>query len=297
MFISRPSFFSDLRLIGCFLSAGDRERGITHNGGWLLALVLALGLYVPATPAVAGLADQVGATFALMIPEFIEAFPPAEGIVVAVEGDVLYLDLTGKNGVRPGQELIVFRKGGVFRHPITNRPLGRFEQYLGYAQVRKVYPRFSEARYIPRDGLARPRPEDRVRITRARIKVATAPLLDLTRSGADLRRVPYLMGKLLEGSRRFQMADPLNILSLLNREGAQVEQILIDPEQALRLGRALDVAGWIVPVLMERGGVTYLDATWISAVTGAASFSLRRALTRPGPAEEQRFPWEPPAVD
>jgi hypothetical protein len=57
------------------------------------------------------------------------------------------------------------------------------------------------------------------------------------------------------------------------------------------------VTGWLVPVLLERRGVTYLDVTWVSAVTGAALFSRRMAITRAGGAGEQRFPWEPRAED
>ncbi len=257
----------------------------------MLALILLAAL------AEAGVADRVGVTFALMIQDFVEAFPPVEGLVVAVDGDVLYLDLTAKSGVQPGQEFTVFRKGEVFRHPMTNRPLGRFEEYLGYAQVRRVLPQFSEALYIALDGQPRARPEDGVRITRGRIKVAIAPLLDLTQSEADLRRVPYLIGGALERSKRFQVADPIQVSTLMEAERTRVEELLISPEKATRLGRSLEVVGWIVPVLMARGGTTYLDVTWISAVTGTALFSKRQPLARPEPAEEQRFPWEPPAED
>jgi hypothetical protein len=259
--------------------------------------LLALALSLLAGPAGAGVADRVGATFALTLREFVDAFPPVEGEVVAVEGDVIYLDLTEKQGAQVGQEFTVFRKGEVFRHPTTHQPLGRFEERLGYAQVRRVYPQFSEARYIPLDGNPRARPTDGVRITRGRIKVAIAPVLDLTQSGADLRRVSYLMGSALERSKRFQVADPLAVSTLLENERTRVEEILINPEKAARLGKGLEVAGWIVPILLARGGVTYLDATWVSAVTGTALFSKRQALTRPEPAEEQRFPWEPPAAD
>ncbi len=258
---------------------------------------LALALVLAAVPAGAGLADRVGATFALLAQEFIDAFPPVQGMVVAVEGDVIYLDLTAKSGVQPGQEFTVFRKGEVFRHPTTNQPLGRFEEYLGYAQVRRVFQQYSEAAYLPLDGSPRARPEDGVRITRGRIRVAVAPLLDLTQSGADLRRVPYLIGSALERSKRFQVADPLAVSTLLETERTRVEEMLINPEKVVRLGRSLEVTGWIVPVLLERRGTIYLDATWISAVTGTALFSKRRALARPEPAEEQRFPWEPPAED
>ena len=261
----------------------------------MVILIVAVAL-LPGT-AEAGLADRVGVTFALMLQDFVDAFPPVEGLVVAVDGDMLYLDLTAKNGTQPGQEFTVFRKGEVFRHPTTNQPLGRFEEYLGYAQVRRVFPGFSEALYIAPDGRPRARPEDGVRITRGRIKVAIAPLLDLTQSGADLRRVPYLIGGALERSKRFQVADPVAVATLMEAERTRVEELLIGSEKVTRLGRSLEVVGWLVPVLMARAGTTYLDVTWISAVTGSALFSRRLALARPEPAEEQRFPWEPPAED
>ncbi|MBI4607517.1 MAG: hypothetical protein HY726_00735 [Candidatus Rokubacteria bacterium] len=249
------------------------------------------------SPADAGLTEQVGATFALMVEDFFKAFPAVEGLVVAVEGDRLYMDLAGKDGIQEGQELTVFRKGEVFRHPLTHQPLGRYEERLGHAHVLRIFPAYSEARYIPLNGKPRARPEDGVRITRGRIRVAVAPALDLTESGADLRRVPYLLAVALERTKRFEAVDPQRVVDLFATEGAQVEVLLVGPDKAARLGRALEVAGWLVPVLLVRGGVTYLDVTWISAVTGHALFSKRRTLARPEPTEEQRFPWEPRAVD
>lgn len=248
-------------------------------------------------PAAAGLADQVGATFALMVEEFRKAFPPVEGLVVAVEGDRLYMDLSEKDEVRQGQEFTVFRKGEVFRHPLTGKPLGRYEDSLGDAQVLRVFPAYSEARYIPLDGKSRPRPEDGVRITRGRIRVAVAPVLDLTKARADLRRVPYMIAVALERTKRFEVTDPQKVADLLATEGVRVEALLINPNKVASVLRTLEVAGSVVPVLLTRGGVTYLDVTWISAITGTALFSKRRPLSRPEPAEEQRFPWEPRAVD
>ena len=76
-----------------------------------------------------------------------------------------------------------------------------------------------------------------------------------------------------------------------------VEEILARPERAARRARNLEIAGWIIPLLLERGGVTYLDATYISAVTGTALLSRRLPLVTPTGVEEQRFPWEPRAED
>ena len=46
----------------------------------------------------------------------------------------------------------MFRKGEVFRHPLSQRPMGRFEDVLGHAQVRRVYPDFAEAVYVTLEG-------------------------------------------------------------------------------------------------------------------------------------------------
>jgi len=259
-------------------------------------VALATSLIVP-TAAAAGLADQVGATFALMMDEVLKVFPALEGLVVAVEGDRLYMDLSGKDGVREGQEFTVFRKGEVFRHPLTQQPLGRYEQHLGHAQVRRVFPAYSEAHYVPLDSGPTARPEDGVRITRGRIRAAVMPVLDLTQSRADLRRVPYMIAVALERSGRFLVTDPQRVTDLLAAEGVRVEALLASPEKVAPVGRKLEVAGWLVPVLLIRAGATHLDVTWISAITGSALFSQRRPLARAGPAEEQRFPWEPPAAD
>jgi hypothetical protein len=262
------------------------------------ALLLAVSLVAAATiPAAAGLADRVGATFAVMADEFVKAFQPVEGVVLDGDRDILYLDLGETAGAQVGQELTVFRKGDTFFHPMTGRPLGRYEEVLGYVQIRRVNPRFSEATFFAVADKPAPRPEDGVRITRGRIKVAVTPMLDLTASKVDVRRVPFLFASILERSKRFQVIDPLAVSDALANRSLRVEEVLARPERARPVARSLEVTAWVVPVLIERGGVTYLDATWISAITGTALFSRRQALQPPGTAEEQRFPWEPRVED
>ena len=285
-----------------FLSGGETERtrSTRSPGGGegrvrglpLVITALVLCLLLP-PPAAAGLADRVGATFGLMLQDVIDAFPPIEGIVVAADGDRLYVDLSERDGVQPGQEFTVFRKGKVFRHPVSQKPLGRYEEILGYAQVQRALPRFSQALYIAENGRPAPAAEDGVRITRGRIRAAVAPMLDLTAAGADLRRVPFMIALALDRSKRFQTADPTTVRDLLLNQSVRVEEILIRPERAVALGRSLEIAGWLVSVILERRGVTYLDVTWISAVTGRALFSRRLALVQGDSVADQRFPWEP----
>ena len=269
---------------------------MTWRRGASLSLLI-LVLSGPGGPAVAGTADQVGATFGLLIQDVVAAFPPVEGLVVQVEGDRLFLDVTEQNGVQPGQEFSVFRKGEVFRHPITGRPLGRYEDILGYAQILRVHPQYSEALFVPEDGKAPVQPEDGVRITKGRIRVAVAPATDLTKAQADLRRVPFMLAHALEETKRFQVADPATVQEHLLSLKTRSEELLVSPGKAKTSGKTLEVTGWLVPVLIERRGVTYLDVTWVSAVTGTALFSRRAALSRSEGTAEQRFPWEPLPTD
>jgi hypothetical protein len=242
-------------------------------------------------------ADQVGATFGLVLPEFVAAFPAVEGVVIASEGGRLYVDITQEQGAQRGQELTVFRKGDVFRHPITGQPLGRFEEVLGYARVERVLPRFSEASFIPIGDTPPPQPEDGVRITRGRIRVAVTPMVDLTPARGDVRRVPFMIALGLEQTKRFQVADPSAVQELFLTQRVRPEELLARPERAVALGRSLEVSVWVVPLLIERRGVVYLDVTWVSAVTGNAMLSRRASLVRTESVGEQRFPWEPRPED
>jgi hypothetical protein len=263
----------------------------------LILVGLLLGLVVGPGPVDAGLADRAGATFMLMADDFIKATQPLDGMVVAVEGTTLYLDIGVREGARVGQELTVYRRGEPFFHPYTGRAIGRYEDILGHAQIRKVDEQFAEALFIPADESSTPRPEDGVRISRGRIRIAVTPVLDLTKGSADVRRVPYLLAHTLERSKRFLVVDPLAVTDMFANGALRVEEVLARPERAMRIAKNLEVGGWLVPVLLERRGVIYLDVTWISSITGTALFSRRLPLIPAGTAEAQRFPWEPRPED
>jgi hypothetical protein len=87
------------------------------------------------------------------------------------------------------------------------------------------------------------------------------------------------------------------VSDLFANGGAHVQEILAIQDRAVRVSKKLEVSGWVVPVLIQRRGIVYLDVTWISAVTGTALFSRRAPLLPPAAAEEQRFPWEPASED
>jgi hypothetical protein len=260
-------------------------------------LLAALVVVLLPLPAAAGIADRVAATFALMANDFVGAFKPIEGLVVSAEGSEIFLDVTEAAGAQIGQEYTIFRKGEAFLHPLTGRMLGHYEAVLGYAQIIRVYPNFVAATFIAVPEAPAPRSTDGARITRARIRVAVAPTLDLTTSRADLRRVPFMIAAALEGSKRFLPVDPLAVSDMFASGSVRVEEMLARPERAVRAARSIEVAGWVVSMLIERRGVTYLDVTYISAITGNALFSRRLPLVAPNATEDQRFPWEPRPED
>jgi len=260
-------------------------------------LAVALTLMIVAGPVEAGMADRIGATFSLMADEFIQTFNPVEALVVAIENDDIFLDVGSRRGAQVGQEYTIFRKGGVFSHPLTGKPLGRYEEILGHAQVRRVEPDFAAATFVPLLDKPRPVPEDGARITRGRLKVAVTPVVDMTDGRADLRRVPYLIATVLERSKRFQVVDPLAVSDMFATGSVRVEEVLARPERAVRVAKNLDVAGWIVPVLLATRGTVALDITYISAITGAPLFSRRVSVVPTSELEGQRFPWEPRMED
>ena len=107
--------------------------------------------------------------------------------------------------------------------PINGKPLGRYEDSPRLRPDRPRAPAVLGGR-LRRRPTARPRrePEDGVRITKGRIRVAVAPATDLTKANADLRRVPFMLAHALEQTKRFQVADPTvvqeHLLSQKTRE-------------------------------------------------------------------------------
>src|SRR2546427_6019118 len=70
-----------------------------------------------------------------------------------------------------------------------------------------------------------------VRITRGRIKIAITPVLDLTQSKADLRRVPYLLAIVLERSKRFQVTRSEEHTSELQSQSNLVCRLLLEKKK------------------------------------------------------------------
>lgn len=213
-----------------------------------------------------------------IVDGFRQAFPHVEGTVVAVEGRQVYLDLTEKEGAFSGMELLVYRKGDPFRHPLSGQIMGHYEEDLGWVRIIEVRDRFSTARLTTETGKGAVKAGDGVRITAAKIRVAVSPLLNLSEGGGGNQRAPYLFAAALERTGRFIPADLDKVAEILAREKVGTLILYTNPQIARRLAGEIGVAGWAVPVLTRLRGILYLDVTWISGVTGTPLFYRRAAI-------------------
>src|SRR5215475_9828357 len=109
-----------------YASASPSARSATRSGRssvftsprWSFSLLTGLALIgALASSAAGGLADQVGATFSLMLQDVVSAFPAIEGLVVQVDGDHVYMDLSQKDGVLLGQEYTSSARARYFATP------------------------------------------------------------------------------------------------------------------------------------------------------------------------------------
>src|SRR5439155_1714684 len=83
-----------------------------------------------------------------------------------------------------------------------------------------------------------------------------APVLDLTESKADLRRVPYLLATVLERSERFRVAYARWAAAPFPPGGARAGEPRRLADRAWRLASTLGVTGWPVSVLSGRRAAT-----------------------------------------
>lgn len=86
----------------------------------------------------------------------VEAFAPAEGVIIkGVAGEYL-LDLGSQNGVRDGDLIAVLSTGDELRHPVSKAVIGRLEQARTFLRVVRVKPDFCWAKPLTPDVIIRP---------------------------------------------------------------------------------------------------------------------------------------------
>ena len=106
----------------------------------------------------AGTAPVLGASVAgldRIVSQIDAMFPPLEGMVVSVDGQILTLDLKQGQPIKRGDRLELIRFGRDIIHPVSKEKFGRKETDLGEVEVIEVRQNFSLAKLMNPTTLAR----------------------------------------------------------------------------------------------------------------------------------------------
>jgi hypothetical protein len=236
----------------------------------------ALLLAAPAPPCAAA-ADPYQAVTLALGQGLVALFPAAEGYVVSVNGAEVFVDLAGKDLMRPGMELQIYRPGQQMVHPVSKEVLGTYEQTVGYLAVAEVRDKYS--RGLLRDATAAVAAGDRVRVSAGRLRA----LLHFSGKAAGVEFGPLAQALIGRGeqSGRFQMIDEPKWAPALAALGVTLEAALADPGALKSLGSRVPADALLLVRLEERDG------------RGAVVLSVR-SLRTGATLEELREPW--PAV-
>ena len=256
--------------------------------GWatIRVIALTLGLAALAGSARADVLQDLGATYQRVAEQLAEAFPRVELHVVAVTGDSVRIEGAGAESLRPGLELMAFRRGEIFRHPVTGQALGHAELVLGTLVVTAVEPGAATTRLVPVEGRPAPIPGDGARITSGRLQVAVLPTSGVQAAFDSADQTQLLLvarfSALLEKTGRFLAVDPQKVLDLVGsgRPG-------ISPLEA---GRRLGGVAVVSSRLVREGPTRVLETSWVSGQTGETLVTLREPLK--STSFPPRFAWE-----
>jgi len=104
-------------------------------------------------------------------------FYPLSGVIVEAEEEFVKVNFLNGKRLKKGMRFSVFREGKPFYHPVTKKPIGKSEEFIGRIEVDEVglesVPAPSEEKlYQCRVIKGNPKVGDKVRITSSRIKLA-----------------------------------------------------------------------------------------------------------------------------
>lgn len=252
----------------------------------LLAVALALETGAPA-PAGADLLQDLGATFEQAARDLAAAFPKAETRVTAVESDTVLLTGAGVSALRPGLELVAYRKGEPFRNPLTGQVIGHAEEEVAVLTITAVEGDRAVARFAVTEPGGGPRVGDGARITAGRIPVAVLPTVGVQVSGEAPQETSRLLASrfaaLLDKTGRFLSMDPQRVLEAAEPRGG------VTPS-ALEVAQKLKAPAVLHSRLVQDGRTRSLETAWISGRTGGTLVTLSTPLAKAH--YPPRFAWE-----
>ncbi len=73
-----------------------------------------------------------------MKDETLSYFKPLTGRIVKVEGQKVLVNLGSNESVKVGMRFTILREGATFIHPVTKKPLGKVESYIGKLEIKEI---------------------------------------------------------------------------------------------------------------------------------------------------------------
>src|SRR5262249_52285314 len=194
--------------------------------GWRLGAVLIAVVSLVAVLGIraqAELLQDLGATFQQVAQSLAGAFPKVEAQIVAVDGSEARIEGPSVALLRPGLELTAYRRGEVFRHPVTGQVLGHAERELGTLVVTAVDGEQATARVVVGSGGEAPKAGDLARITAGRRGVAVLPPTGVTSPYESADQTALLLvsrfSALLDKTGRFVTVEPRRVLDVAGLSG------------------------------------------------------------------------------
>ena len=73
----------------------------------------------------------------------IDEINPLSGLVVSASENQIYIDLGSDNGVKTGDNFIIYKEGNIIKHPVTGQIIAVKEIVIGSMKVVEVHPNYA----------------------------------------------------------------------------------------------------------------------------------------------------------
>lgn len=197
----------------------------------VLVFFIALSLLLLSPVAVFAQKGESNASLDRLVSQIESMFPPVEGYVISVDGDILTLDLKQGQAIQTGDRLDIIRYGKDIIHPVTNKKVGRKETDLGSVEITEVRKNFSLG--ISNDPAVKIQAGDGVRSPFQKLSFIVAPPKIETKKRVDADRLRLNLEDRLNRHPRFEV--PSFDLGVWMLENGLNRKTVLKPENLERL--------------------------------------------------------------
>ncbi|MFQ6672610.1 MAG: hypothetical protein ACE5KY_04865 [Candidatus Tectimicrobiota bacterium] len=169
--------------------------------------------------------EHFASAIATVAAKLRSAFPQVSGVVILVQGDEVFLDLSSDGPVPEGTLLTIFEEGEPFKHPFTGEILGRLEKRVATVELMEVREKFSIARLVAAEANEKVAAGQKVRITASKLRLAVLPYINRTSEEIETVELTLALARALEATERFDLYDQDKLDILLLEHGLEAHDL------------------------------------------------------------------------